>query len=88
MEYETILLDITDGLGVVTLQPSRQDERDDRADAGGNHACDETRSRHARCVVLTGAGGAFCSGQDLGDASSTGKIDLERSLRDEYRADA
>jgi len=35
-------------------------------------------------VVLTGADGAFCSGQDLGDASTTGKIDLERALRDEY----
>jgi 2-(1,2-epoxy-1,2-dihydrophenyl)acetyl-CoA isomerase len=34
--------------------------------------------------VITGAGKAFCSGQDLGDRSTTDSIDLERTLRDEY----
>lgn len=33
---------------------------------------------------MTGAGASFCSGQDLGDASSAAKLDLERVLRDEY----
>lgn len=35
-----------------------------------------------RCVVLTGTGQAFCSGQDLGDA--TAGLDVERILREEY----
>ena len=35
-----------------------------------------------RCVVLTGEGRAFCSGQDLTDAGAA--IDLERTLRTEY----
>ncbi|WP_134679254.1 enoyl-CoA hydratase-related protein [Paracoccus ravus] len=35
-----------------------------------------------RCVVLTGTGRAFCSGQDLGDA--TAGLDAERILREEY----
>ena len=37
----------------------------------------------ARVVVLTGAGRAFCSGQDLADAGADG-LDLERTLREEY----
>lgn len=35
-----------------------------------------------RCVVLTGTGRAFCSGQDLTDA--TGGLDVETILREEY----
>lgn len=35
-----------------------------------------------RCVVLTGTGRAFCSGQDLTDA--TGGFDVETILRQEY----
>ena len=38
----------------------------------------------ARVLVMTGAGIAFCSGQDLNDSGVVGKIDLERSLRDQY----
>lgn len=35
-----------------------------------------------RCVVMTGAGAAFCSGQDLGDPSAA--ADIEATLRREY----
>ena len=41
-------------------------------------------STDARAIVITGAGRAFCSGQDLADATSLGPADFERLLRDEY----
>jgi 2-(1,2-epoxy-1,2-dihydrophenyl)acetyl-CoA isomerase len=84
MDYETILLDITNGLAVLTLnRPDKMNALTTQMRAEITHAMKHA-ARNARCIVLTGAGPAFCSGQDLGDASSTGKIDLERSLRDEY----
>lgn len=39
-------------------------------------------TKATRCVVLTGTGRAFCSGQDLGDA--TAGLDVARILREEY----
>ena len=37
-----------------------------------------------KVIVLTGAGDAFCSGQDLGGGRSLASMDVERTLRDEY----
>ncbi|WP_050603459.1 enoyl-CoA hydratase-related protein [Ruegeria sp. 6PALISEP08] len=84
MKYETVVLDITGGLAVLTLnRPDKMNALTTQMRAEITHAMKDAATR-ARCIVITGAGPAFCSGQDLGDASSTGKIDLERSLRDEY----
>ncbi len=84
MEYEAVLLDITDDLAVLTLnRPDKMNALTTQMRAEITYAMKEAAC-HARAIVLTGAGPAFCSGQDLGDASRTGKIDLERALRDEY----
>lgn len=81
MTYETLLVEITDGIGVITLN------RPDSFNAANEQLTTDLQAALAymrdnddvRCVVLTGAGKAFCSGQDLKDAPSGGG---KRSLRD------
>lgn len=84
MQYDTITLDITDGLAVLTLnRPDKMNALTGQMRAEITYAM-KAAAEQARAIVLTGAGGAFCTGQDLGDAGNSGKIDLERTLRDEY----
>ncbi len=84
MEYQTITLEITEGLAVLTLnRPDKMNSLTTQMRAEITFAMREA-AKTARAIVLTGAGGAFCTGQDLGDAGSSNKIDLERTLRDEY----
>lgn len=65
-DYETILLDIADDIATITLN---RPERLNAAPIGMADeiaaACDEAIAGGARCVVITGAGRAFCSGADL-----------------------
>ncbi len=84
MDYQTITLEIADGLAVLTLnRPEKMNALTSQMRAEITHAMTHA-AQAARAVVLTGAGDAFCTGQDLGDASSEGDLDLGRALRDEY----
>ena len=84
MQYETIALHIEDDIGVVTLnRPEVMNALNTRMRAELTHAVG-VAGREARVVVLTGAGKAFCSGQDLGDRVNATNVNLERTLRDEY----
>ena len=86
MKYHTITLEIADGLGVLTLnRPEKMNALTSQMRAEIAYAMRET-AKEARAIVLTGAGRAFCTGQDLGDRGDTGKVDLERTLREEYGA--
>lgn len=85
MDYDTLLFSIEGGIATITMnRPDKmnaltQQMRAELADAIKLGAAE------ARVVVLTGAGRAFCSGQDLGQATRGGSaLDLERTLRDEY----
>ncbi len=82
--YQDILYAVEAGVARVTLnRPDKMNCLSGRMRRELLHAL--TRApEEARALVLTGAGRAFCSGQDLGDASSLTALDLEGVLRDEY----
>ena len=84
MIYETIDLNIKDNVAVLTLdRPAVMNALNAQMRAEILHAVRHS-TEVARVLVMTGAGIAFCSGQDLNDSGVVGKIDLERSLRDQY----
>jgi 2-(1,2-epoxy-1,2-dihydrophenyl)acetyl-CoA isomerase len=83
MDYQTLTLTITDGVATIMLdRPDVMNAMNTQMRAEIQHAV-TTAGKKSRCVVLTGAGRAFCSGQDLGD-NTGGDGDPEQSLRDEY----
>jgi 2-(1,2-epoxy-1,2-dihydrophenyl)acetyl-CoA isomerase len=66
MDYETIIAEESDGIARITLN------RPDRLNSFTAHMHEELRdalagAAEARVIVLTGAGRAFCAGQDLND---------------------
>ncbi len=84
MEYQTITRHDQDGMAVITLnRPDVMNALNTQMRAELTDAVGDA-GKTARVVVLTGAGRAFCSGQDLGDRSSVSNMNLERTLRDEY----
>lgn len=84
MNYETITVDVTDGLAVLTLNRADvMNALNTQMRAEITHAVKDA-GETARALVITGSGRAFCSGQDLGDRANAANVDLERTLRDEY----
>jgi 2-(1,2-epoxy-1,2-dihydrophenyl)acetyl-CoA isomerase len=85
MDYETIKLELSkDGIAVLTLnRPDKMNALTTQMRAEVADAAREAAAT-ARVLVLTGAGKAFCSGQDLSDRANANDLDLERTLRDEY----
>ena len=84
MEYQAITFDITAGVAVLTLnRPDVMNALNSQMRAEIYHAVRQA-GENARVLVITGAGRAFCSGQDLGDGGNAASLDLERTLRDEY----
>ncbi len=85
MEYQTIRTEVSDGHALITLdRPDVKNALNKQMRAELLHAIQEA-AQTVRAIVLTGAGDAFCSGQDLSDrAKSITSANLERTLRDEY----
>lgn len=84
MNYQAIKVSVRDDLAVITLnRPDVMNALNTQMRAEILYAVRDVE-HHARAIVMTGQGNAFCSGQDLGDAASIGAVDMERTLRDEY----
>lgn len=84
MEYDCIKYELSDDVAVITLnRPERMNALTTQMRAEVTYAMG-VAGREARAVVLTGAGDAFCTGQDLRDTGDLTKVDLEGSLRGEY----
>lgn len=84
MPYQEIRYEMTDGMALITLnRPDVMNALNAQMRAELTEAV-RRGGAEARVVVLTGAGRAFCSGQDLGDGGAEAGLDLERVLRDEY----
>ena len=85
MDYQTLRFAVEEGVALLTL--NRPDVRNALNSQMRAEILDVFRNLGGgvRAVVMTGAGQAFCSGQDLGDRVNVGAADLERTLRDEYQ---
>ncbi|WP_296424308.1 enoyl-CoA hydratase-related protein [Yoonia sp.] len=84
MDYQAITLVIRNSVAVITLnRPALMNALNTQMRAEITHAV-KAAEKEARVLIMTGAGKAFCSGQDLGDSGSAAALDLERTLRDEY----
>lgn len=84
MKYDTLTYALEDGVALITLnRPDVMNALTTQMRAEVEVAVTHA-GKSARVVVLTGAGRAFCSGQDLGDRANAANLDLERTLRDEY----
>ncbi len=89
MQYQTILWDITDGVATLTLnRPERLNAFTRQMHGEIRDAIDQVeRPGAARVLVLTGAGRAFSAGQDLEEASSSGRtadFDAASTLEENY----
>ena len=84
MAYQTITVSVADEIGLITLnRPEVMNALSSQMRAELLAAVVDVGAS-ARVLVLTGAGRAFCSGQDLTDTTVIGPLDMERILRDEY----
>ncbi len=84
MDHQTITLDIQNDVGVITLnRPDLMNALNTQMRLEITQAV-KTAESAARCIVLTGAGRSFCSGQDLTDSGLATSLDFEGTLRDEY----
>lgn len=84
MSYETISVEEAGGVAVLRLnRPAVMNALTTQLRRELTEALTAAHAT-ARCIVLTGEGRAFCSGQDLVDAGDPRTLDFEKVLNGEY----
>ena len=86
MSYETIIYEKAGGLATLTLnRPQSLNAFVPQMNQEVLHALkDGERDQEVRCLMITGAGRAFCAGQDLKGRTPEQKGSLGASLREKY----
>ena len=88
MPYETIRFEIQNGVARLTLnRPDKLNSFNIAMHGEVRDALEQTlNDASARVLILTGAGRAFCAGQDLGDRAVApgGDVDLGESIEKYY----
>ncbi len=86
MSYETILFEVKDGVANLTLnRPDVFNAFNEQLSNDVNEALKKTsRDKSIRVLVITGAGKAFCSGQDLKAIAGSQNRSLSESLYKRY----
>lgn len=81
--YETLLVDRDDGVVTLTLnRPEKKNAANDTMWAELRSVFDEVAANDTdRVLVVTGAGGAFCSGADLASSSALAENGMARMRR-------
>ncbi len=89
MSYKTILFEMTDGIARLTLnRPQRLNSLNAEMHAELRDAISTVQAGSARVLLITGAGRAFCAGQDLGErtvAPGGAPADLGESIERNYK---
>ncbi|MCF8253432.1 MAG: enoyl-CoA hydratase/isomerase family protein [Bacteroidia bacterium] len=86
MNYETILFDVNNGVATLTLnRPDVYNAFNEQLSSDVNDALKKTaKDKSIRVLIITGAGKAFCSGQDLKSISGSKNRSLSESLYKRY----
>ena len=84
MDYDTITFAAEEGVVLITLNRPEVMNALNSQMRGEIADAIKLAPEYGRVLVITGAGPAFCSGQDLGDGVNPAEADLERTLVDEY----
>jgi 2-(1,2-epoxy-1,2-dihydrophenyl)acetyl-CoA isomerase len=84
--YECLLYEVSNGVGTITLnRPGVFNAFNEQQSYELQDALKQvSRDAQVRAVVLTGAGKAFCSGQDLKEAAAVQHRSLSDSLHQRY----